>query len=83
MESQSTLSTLSSLGEWSGLASAEARLRLAQYGPNKLETTPPERWLTVLIRQFKSSTVWLLAAAARSTIRLPVIDMSGLHYCSA
>ncbi|MVM33926.1 HAD-IC family P-type ATPase [Spirosoma sp. HMF4905] len=47
-----------------GLTTAEAAQRLAEHGPNRLETQKTESWLTVLLRQFRSLIVWVLAVAA-------------------
>lgn len=47
-----------------GLTTAEARQRLAQYGPNALETVQAESLLLILLRQFKSLIVGILALAA-------------------
>lgn len=46
-----------------GLVSGEAAERLKKYGPNEL-AKEPLRWQTVLVRQFASPFVYLLAAAA-------------------
>ncbi len=48
----------------SGLAEAEAALRLARHGPNALLTHPERTALVILADQLKSPVVWLLAAAA-------------------
>lgn len=47
-----------------GLTLAEVEQRQQQYGLNVLDTVQADSWLTVLIRQFKSIIVWVLAAAA-------------------
>ncbi len=47
-----------------GLTTAEARQHLTDNGPNVLETVRPERWLVLLLRQFKSLLVGVLAVAA-------------------
>ncbi|GAB3978798.1 cation-transporting P-type ATPase [Spirosoma terrae] len=47
-----------------GLTSAEVEQRQQRYGLNVLDTVQADSWLTVLIRQFKSIIVWVLAAAA-------------------
>lgn len=44
----------------SGLTAAEAKLRLAQYGLNKLPETPPESWAALFFRQFKSPLIYIL-----------------------
>ncbi|WP_210521583.1 cation-translocating P-type ATPase [Hymenobacter terricola] len=47
-----------------GLTAAEARARLRQYGPNAVDATPPDSWVRVLLRQFRSLIVAVLGAAA-------------------
>ncbi|MEX5728806.1 Ca2+-transporting ATPase [Rhodovulum iodosum] len=48
----------------SGLAQAEAAARLRKLGPNKLRQQRKKGLLTILLHQFESFIVWLLAAAA-------------------
>lgn len=47
-----------------GLTTAEARQHLAGNGPNILETVRLESWIVLLLRQFKSLLVGVLAVAA-------------------
>jgi len=47
-----------------GLASAEARTRLAAYGRNALRTRKSISWVRILLNQVESPVVLLLAAAA-------------------
>lgn len=47
-----------------GLSEAEARARLERDGPNLLAKQTGQVWWRVLLRQFSSIVVWLLAAAA-------------------
>ncbi len=47
-----------------GLSSAEAKKRLAIYGPNKLQTAKKESWLAILMRQFTDPLVLILIVAA-------------------
>ncbi|WP_420154090.1 cation-translocating P-type ATPase, partial [Siphonobacter sp.] len=47
-----------------GLSPQEAQKRRETYGPNALETTKQESLLTLLLRQFTSLIVYILAAAA-------------------
>mgnify|MGYP006283027693 CR=1 FL=1 len=47
-----------------GLSKKEARRRFRHYGPNKLQETEQISWQEVLLEQFKSSVVVLLAGAA-------------------
>ena len=48
----------------SGLTEHEAHQRLHHYGPNQLQTTSGRSWLGILIAQFRSLLVLLLAVAA-------------------
>ena len=48
----------------SGLTEAEARAGLLRHGPNAVEAAPTESWLRVLLRQFRSLIVAVLAGAA-------------------
>ncbi len=47
-----------------GLAAAEAEARLRLHGPNQLPRQPPPSILTILLRQFRSPLIYILAAAA-------------------
>ncbi len=47
-----------------GLSSAEAALRLAQYGPNKLEQTNKQSWLLRYLKQYKDLMIMLLSASS-------------------
>ncbi|HKK78667.1 MAG TPA: HAD-IC family P-type ATPase, partial [Phaeodactylibacter sp.] len=47
-----------------GLTTAEARLRLQQYGPNLLEKQQQKSLWRILLDQFASPIVWLLIGAA-------------------
>ena len=47
-----------------GLTEAEARARLRQFGPNAVDAVPPESWVRVLLRQFRSLIVAVLGGAA-------------------
>ena len=47
-----------------GLSEAEAAARLGIYGPNHLQTRPGRKWPGVVIAQFRSFLVLLLALAA-------------------
>lgn len=61
--SDQVLSLLASNPE-SGLSSAEAERRLTAWGPNTLRTRKSAKSITLLLNQFESPVVWLLAAAA-------------------
>ena len=47
-----------------GLSIAEANARRVAFGPNALETAPPEPIWKKLLRQFQGLVIWLLVAAA-------------------
>ncbi len=47
-----------------GLSSAEAKVRLAQYGPNQLTEKPQAGFLSMLWDQINSFVVWLLIVAS-------------------
>ena len=49
---------------FAGLTGAEASDQLLKHGPNAVEPAAPERWLRVLLRQFRGLIVAVLAAAA-------------------
>ncbi|MBI2818308.1 MAG: HAD-IC family P-type ATPase [Acidobacteria bacterium] len=46
-----------------GLSSAEAALRLRQYGPNRLPEQPPPTWWEIALRQFQSPLIYILGVA--------------------
>ena len=52
------------MGMARGLTHAEAALRLAQYGPNRLPQGKPSSFLAVFLRQFLSPLIYILFAAA-------------------
>ncbi len=47
-----------------GLSEAEATARLARYGPNHLPQKPPTPLWTIVLRQFRSPLIYILALAA-------------------
>ena len=47
-----------------GLSAAEAKIRLKTYGLNILPEKPPESWVAVFFRQFKSPLIYILVACA-------------------
>ena len=57
-----------------GLTTAEARARLARFGPNALPPSPPFPWWRVLLDQLRSTVVLLLVAA----VVLSLIGRQGL-----
>jgi len=54
----------------SGLSSEEARRRLAEHGPNLLPRHRPPTLLAIVLRQFRSPLIYLLAAAAAISLAL-------------
>ena len=48
----------------SGLSSAEAQRRLAEFGPNEIRREQGTTPLTLLARQFASPVIWLLLVAS-------------------
>jgi magnesium-transporting ATPase (P-type) len=53
-----------------GLTSAEARERIARYGPNVLPSEPPPRLGAVALRQLRSPLIYVLIAAAAVALAL-------------
>jgi magnesium-transporting ATPase (P-type) len=53
-----------------GLTAAEARERLARYGPNVLPSEPPPSALKIGLRQLKSPLIYVLLAAAAVALLL-------------
>ena len=53
-----------------GLGSEEARLRLAQHGPNVLPSEPRPGVLEIVLRQLKSPLIYVLLAAAVAALAL-------------
>ncbi|ADV46127.1 HAD-IC family P-type ATPase [Nitratifractor salsuginis] len=47
-----------------GLTEAEARKRLALYGPNRIEAVHKEKWYWILLRQFTDVLILILLVAA-------------------
>ena len=47
-----------------GLSEEEARRRLAELGPNRIETAKKEQWYQIFLRQFADLLIWILMAAA-------------------
>ena len=47
-----------------GLSDAEAAARLTEYGPNKLPQKPPTPLWAIVVRQFRSPLIYVLALAA-------------------
>lgn len=52
------------VSEDTGLTDYQASQRLEEYGPNKLQTSSERSWVSILVAQFKSLLVLLLAVAA-------------------
>jgi magnesium-transporting ATPase (P-type) len=53
-----------------GLTSAEARARLARFGPNVLPSEPPPSVLAIGVRQLRSPLIYVLLAAAGVALAL-------------
>jgi magnesium-transporting ATPase (P-type) len=53
-----------------GLGSEQAAARLIQHGLNKLPESPPKPWWTILLRQFRSPLIYVLALAALVSISI-------------
>jgi Ca2+-transporting ATPase len=53
-----------------GLSTAEARVRLARFGPNELDPVPPPAWYITLLLQFRSPLIYILLIAASVTLAL-------------
>jgi Ca2+-transporting ATPase len=51
-------------GSLGGLATEDARLRLAQHGPNALTARDREPWYVLFLQQFANPLVYMLIAAA-------------------
>jgi P-type Ca2+ transporter type 2C len=47
-----------------GLSRGEAETRLQTYGPNQLPEVPPPTWWQLILRQFQSPLIYILAVAA-------------------
>ncbi|MBX3277553.1 MAG: cation-transporting P-type ATPase [Acidobacteria bacterium] len=61
-------------GSNTGLTAAEARARLAEYGPNSLsERPPPALWRRVL-RQFQSALIYILLFALAADLVIWIIE---------
>lgn len=63
-----------------GLTSAEARERLARYGPNALPETPPTPFWKRLVAQLRGFVVWILLAAALISLIVQVIEPEPLGW---
>ncbi|HUG90027.1 MAG TPA: HAD-IC family P-type ATPase [Planctomycetaceae bacterium] len=61
-----------------GLTSAEARARLERFGPNELPQQPPPAWWMILLRQFNSPLIYVLAAAALVSLGVGLVKDPGL-----
>lgn len=65
LSAEAALTQLGSPAE--GLSSAEAAQRLAQHGPNQLDSTPPTPWWQRVAAQFHNLLIYVLMAAAVGT----------------
>ncbi|MDJ0772752.1 MAG: cation-transporting P-type ATPase, partial [Mastigocoleus sp. MO_167.B18] len=50
-------------GNINGLGEEEAQRRLTEYGFNQLPQKPPPSWWQILLRQFRSPLIYVLALA--------------------
>ncbi len=53
-----------------GLTEGEAAARLAEYGPNKLPQKPPASLWKIVLRQFRSPLIYVLALAAVMSVAI-------------
>ncbi len=53
-----------------GLTTCEAAARLSRVGPNALPHAPPPTWWQILLRQFRSPLIYILAAAGAVSIAI-------------
>jgi magnesium-transporting ATPase (P-type) len=60
-----------------GLSTAEARERLARYGPNVLPSAPPPSRLAIGLRQLRSPLIYVLLAAAGVALALGDLGDAG------
>lgn len=51
-----------------GITEAEAKARLERFGPNELPHQPPPSWWEILLRQFRSPLIYILAIAAAVSV---------------
>jgi magnesium-transporting ATPase (P-type) len=59
------------------LSSAEAAARLVRYGPNRLPQAPPPSLAAVLVRQFRSPLIYILALAALVSVAIGEVQDAG------
>lgn len=53
-----------------GLSEGEAAARLTEYGPNKLPQKPPAALWQIVVRQFRSPLIYILALAAVGSVAI-------------
>ncbi len=57
-----------------GLTSEEARIRLAQYGPNKLEEKKKKSWIRIFFEQMNNPMIFVLFAAIIVTLGISIFE---------
>ncbi len=70
---EETVSFLHSDSE-NGLSDAEAKERLAKYGPNKLEEKKKKSWIRIFFEQMANPMIYVLFAAVAITIGVSVYE---------
>ena len=60
-----------------GLSEAEAQRRLSQFGPNNLPQKPPAPLWLIILRQFRSPLIYILALAAVVSVALGDLKDAG------
>lgn len=60
-----------------GLSEAEAATRLGEYGPNKLPERPPPALWQIVLRQFRSPLIYILALAAIASVAMGDLKDAG------
>ncbi len=60
-----------------GLSDAEAAARLGEYGPNKLPQKPPAAMWQIVLRQFRSPLIYILALAAVVSVAIGDVKDAG------
>jgi P-type Ca2+ transporter type 2C len=60
-----------------GLTSADAELRLAAHGPNRLPRRPPTAWWRILLRQLVSPVIFILLLAAALSMAIGHLTDAG------
>ncbi len=64
-------------GNVNGLGEEEAQRRLTEYGFNQLPQKPPPRWWQILLRQFRSPLIYVLAIATLVSLAIGDVKDAG------